>query len=127
MERLDIPYFNPFSPESIQPEGISRRIRSNRAKEKDAKKRFERSVSAYQALIASDTYAPIREDAMRTLSECVNELIRHAAECKDCCHLSAFMAARIEFIREILLQPVQAVLEDDLKRKAEESVSEVAG
>lgn len=126
MDKGKISFFNPFTPESEQPEEVLRRMKLNRKREKNAQARFEKSTQAYKNLIASGSYGAIREDAMVALSECVDQMIHHASECKDCCHQSAFMAARIEFIREVILQPIQTVLEDDLKRKAEEVADEVS-
>lgn len=121
-----VKFFNPFTPESDQSEEISKRIRLIRKREKNARAKFERSTKAYRELISSNAYGPIREDALSALSDCVEQIVQHATKCMDCCHTSAFMAARIEFIREVLLQPIQSVLEDDLKRKAEEVVEEVS-
>ena len=124
---MDNSFFNPFKPESEQPEPVVRKIRLNQRREKEARRRYEKMVSAYRLLVDSEPYKAIKEDGLRILSTCVDELIRHAAQCQDCCHQSAFMASRIEFIREVLLQPMQTVLEEDLRSKAVEAVEEVAG
>lgn len=114
------PLLQPFVDLARQPKEILERIQGAKFQEAQARKKAEVVMKAYRELVKSPAYKPVYDDALRAMGLNLSALVKCAMGCGKCIQF----AAPVKALQEIIVEPLDQVLRDEIRERAEEEGKE---